>query len=65
MVTVTSNSGIGVIKKSIRENGERFTCSEYFWLSSKMAGSEKVHFSTKKPTIIVKAWGLPEILQLP
>ena len=44
-------------------------CSGYFWLcngKNEMEGSEKVHFSTEKPTIYCKSlWDLPEILLLP
>ena len=61
MVIVMSNSGVGVSKKFVRENGERFACSEYFWLSSgssKMESSEKVYFSTEKPTICRKSLGI-------
>ena len=70
MVTVTSISGVGVSKKVVREIGERFTCSEYFWLSSSMSemeGRETVYFTTEKPTIVYpKSLGdLPEILLLP
>ena len=68
-VTVTSNSGVRVSQKNLRENGKRFTCIEYFWLSSgssKMEGNEKVYFSTAKPNIYPKSLGhLPEILLLP
>ena len=62
MVTMMSNSGVRVSKKILRENGKRFTCSEYFWLSSgssssEMEGSEKVYFTAEKTTTyILKAW---------
>ena len=48
------STGIQSSKKILRENGELFTCSEYFWLSSgrsEMEGSKKVYFTTEKPTI--------------
>ena len=54
MVTVMSNSGVGVSKIILRENGERLTCIQYFWLSSsrsEMEGSEKIYFTTEKPII--------------
>ena len=60
MVTMTSNSGVGVSKKILRENGERFTCSKYFMLSScrsEMEGSKKVYFTTEKPTIYTNSLG--------
>ena len=60
MVTVTSNSGVGV-KKMLRENGERFTGSEYFWLPScrnEMEGREKVYFTTEETTIYPKSPGI-------
>ena len=60
MVTVMSNSGVRVSKKILRENVERFTCSEYFWLSSgrsETEGSEKI-YSTEKPTIYRKSLGI-------
>ena len=51
MVTKTSNSGVKVSKKKmLRENGERITGSEYFWLSSgrsEMEGREKVYITTE------------------
>ena len=40
MATVMSNSGVEVSKKMLRENGERFTGSEYFWLSSSRSKME-------------------------
>ena len=64
MVMVTSNSGVGVSKIFFRDNGKRFTCSEYFWLSSsrsEVESSEKVYFSTEKPAIYRKSLeDLPE-----
>ena len=54
MATMTSNSGVGVRKKFLGEFDELFTCSEYFWLfsgRSEMEGSEKVYFTTEKPTL--------------
>ena len=54
MVIVMSNSGVGVSKKFLRDNGKRLTCSQYFWLSSgssEMEGSEKIYYSTVEPTI--------------
>ena len=60
MVTMISNSGVGV-STNFRENGELFTCSEYFWLSSgssEMEGSEKVSFTSKKTTIYPKSLGI-------
>ena len=45
----------------LRENGERFTGSEYFWLSSgrsEMEGSEKVYFTTEETTIYPKSLGI-------
>ena len=44
--------------KILREDGEWFSCSEYFWLSSCRSDSEvskKVYFTTKKPTIYTKS----------
>ena len=56
MVTVTSNSGVEVCKKKmLREIGERFTGSEYFWLSSgrsEMEGREKLYFTTEETAIV-------------
>ena len=55
IVTMTSNSGVEVSKKMLRENGERFTGIEYFWLSSgrsEMKGREKVYFTTEETTIL-------------
>ena len=61
MVTMTLNMGVGVSKKNLRENGERFICSEYFLLSSsrsEMEGSKKVYFTTEKPAIYPKSLGI-------
>ena len=62
METVTSNSEVGVSKKKmLRENGERFTSSKYFWLSSgrsEMEGREKVYFTTEETTIYPKSLGI-------
>ena len=61
MVTVTSNLGVGVRKKMLRENGARFTGSKYFWLSSgrsEMEGREKVYFITEETTIYPKSLGI-------
>ena len=56
-VTMTSNSGVEVSKKNA-SNGELFTGSEYFWLSSgrsEMEGREKVYFTTEETTIYPKS----------
>ena len=62
MVTVASNSGVAVSKKKmLRENGERFTGSKYFWLSSgrsKMEGRVKVYFTTEETIIYPKSLGI-------
>ena len=63
MVTMTSNSGVGVSKTFLRENGERFNCSGG---RSEMEDNKKLYFSTENPTIYHKSLGdVPEILLLP
>ena len=57
MVTVTSNSEVGVSKTFLRENGE--------WLLAVAVGArwKKIYFSTEKPTIYHKSLGgVSEIL---
>ena len=67
MVTVMSNSGVGVSKKKLANSLLEVNISGSPVVAERwMEGSEKVYFSTEKPTIYRKSLeDLPEILLIP